>query len=110
MQIGDPLRTIVVEPLELPLNKPAVEPELEPERSSPSPTQNGCQLVYERPGLCLARCRVSRLAFGSRWPHVVKWRVLAPEPEAASPLQEIRQSSHASAPRLLVRDLRCQES
>jgi hypothetical protein len=35
MQIGEPLRTIVVEPLELPVNKPAVEPELEPEPLKP---------------------------------------------------------------------------
>ena len=35
MQIGEPLRTIVVEPLELPVNPPAVEPELEPEPPKP---------------------------------------------------------------------------
>ena len=30
MNIGEPLRTIIVEPLELPVNAPAVEPEPEP--------------------------------------------------------------------------------
>jgi len=30
MHIGEPLRTIIVEPLELPVNAPAVEPEPEP--------------------------------------------------------------------------------
>jgi hypothetical protein len=41
MQIGEPLRTIVVEPLELPVNAPAVEPELEPEpaKLEPEPEQ-----------------------------------------------------------------------
>jgi hypothetical protein len=35
MQIGEPLRTIVVEPLELPVNEPAIEPEPEPEPLKP---------------------------------------------------------------------------
>jgi hypothetical protein len=35
MNIGEPLRTIVVEPLELPVKEPAVEPELEPEPLGP---------------------------------------------------------------------------
>jgi hypothetical protein len=47
------------------------------------------QLVYERLRLCLARCCVSRLAFGSPWPHVAKWRVLAPEPETPLRIQRI---------------------
>ena len=37
MNIGEPLRTIIVEPLELPVNEPAVEPEPEPERLEPEP-------------------------------------------------------------------------
>ena len=35
MKIGEPLRTIIVEPLELPVNAPAVEPDLEPEPLEP---------------------------------------------------------------------------
>jgi hypothetical protein len=35
MNIGEPLRTIIVEPIELPVDEPAVEPELEPEPSGP---------------------------------------------------------------------------
>lgn len=30
MQIGEPLRTIVVEPLELPVNDPQIQPDPEP--------------------------------------------------------------------------------
>ena len=37
MNIGEPLRTIIVEPLELPVNEPAVEPEPEPKRLEPEP-------------------------------------------------------------------------
>jgi hypothetical protein len=37
MQIGEPLRTIVVEPLELPVNKPSAEPE--PGVEQPEPEQ-----------------------------------------------------------------------
>ena len=37
MQIGEPLRTIVVEPLELPEITPAVEHELEPEPAKLEP-------------------------------------------------------------------------
>ena len=32
MEIGEPLRTIIVEPLELPVDDPAVEPEPEPQQ------------------------------------------------------------------------------
>ena len=37
MQIGEPLRTIVVEPLEIPVNKPSAEPE--PVVEQPEPEQ-----------------------------------------------------------------------
>jgi len=37
MQIGEPLRTIIVEPLELPVNEPRAEPE--PEPLEPEPEQ-----------------------------------------------------------------------
>jgi hypothetical protein len=37
MQIGEPLRTIVVEPLELPVSEPTAEPE--PEPAEPEPEQ-----------------------------------------------------------------------
>ena len=37
MQIGEPLRTIIVEPLELPVNEPTAEPVPEPQE--PEPTQ-----------------------------------------------------------------------
>lgn len=37
MYIGEPLRTIVVEPLELPVNEPNAEPE--PEPLEPEPEQ-----------------------------------------------------------------------
>ena len=39
MQIGKPLRTIVVEPLELPVERPASEPEPEPNAPEPEPEQ-----------------------------------------------------------------------
>lgn len=39
MQIGEPLRTIIVEPLELPVNEPSAEPEPEPEPLEPEPEQ-----------------------------------------------------------------------
>jgi hypothetical protein len=40
MQIGEPLRTIVVEPLELPVNDPQPRPEPEPApQSEPEPEQ-----------------------------------------------------------------------
>ena len=35
MNIGEPLRTIIVEPLELPVGTPAPEPETEPEPQEP---------------------------------------------------------------------------
>jgi hypothetical protein len=37
MNIGEPLRTIIVEPLELPVDAPAAEPEPEPEPEAPGP-------------------------------------------------------------------------
>ena len=37
MNIGEPLRTIIVEPLELPVNAPTVEPKPEPEPQQPQP-------------------------------------------------------------------------
>jgi hypothetical protein len=37
MNIGEPLRTIIVEPLELPVNAPGVKPEPEPEPQQPQP-------------------------------------------------------------------------
>jgi hypothetical protein len=37
MNIGEPLRTIIVEPLELPVNAPASEPEPEPQEPEPEP-------------------------------------------------------------------------
>lgn len=37
MNIGEPLRTIVVEPLELPIDAPAIEPEPKPEPLKPEP-------------------------------------------------------------------------
>ena len=39
MQIGEPLRTIVVEPLEIPVNKPSAEPEPVVEQPEPVPEQ-----------------------------------------------------------------------
>jgi hypothetical protein len=39
MQIGKPLRTIVVEPLELPVNDPTAAPESQPQASEPDPEQ-----------------------------------------------------------------------
>jgi hypothetical protein len=40
MQIGDPLRTIIVEPLELPVKQPTAKPEPEPIQSPvPEPEQ-----------------------------------------------------------------------
>jgi hypothetical protein len=40
MQIGEPLRTIVVEPLELPVNDPQTRPEPEPApQPEPEPEQ-----------------------------------------------------------------------
>jgi hypothetical protein len=39
MQIGEPLRTIVVEPLELPVNQPTGEPETVPASAQPEPEQ-----------------------------------------------------------------------
>jgi hypothetical protein len=36
MQIGRPLRTIIVEPLEVPVNEPGVEPKAEPEPLEPN--------------------------------------------------------------------------
>ena len=39
MEIGEPLRTIVVEPLELPVQQPAGEPETVPASAQPEPDQ-----------------------------------------------------------------------
>jgi hypothetical protein len=39
MQIGEPLRTIVVEPLELPVKQPTGEPEPVPASAQPEPEQ-----------------------------------------------------------------------
>jgi hypothetical protein len=39
MQIGESLRTIVVEPLEIPVNKPSAEPEPVVEQPEPVPEQ-----------------------------------------------------------------------
>jgi hypothetical protein len=35
MDIGEPLRTIIVEPLELPVDAPTAEPDFEPEPAKP---------------------------------------------------------------------------
>ena len=35
MQIGEPLRTIIVEPLELPASEPTTEPEPQPQQPQP---------------------------------------------------------------------------
>ena len=35
MHIGEPLRTIIVEPLELPVDQPAAEPDPEPQNPQP---------------------------------------------------------------------------
>ena len=37
MKIGEPLRTIVVEPLELPVNDPTAAPESQPQVLKPEP-------------------------------------------------------------------------
>jgi len=37
MQIGEPLRTIIVEPLELPVNEPMCPPDPQPEPREPEP-------------------------------------------------------------------------
>lgn len=37
MQIGEPLRTIVVEPLEYPVNEPQKQPKWEPVAPEPDP-------------------------------------------------------------------------
>jgi hypothetical protein len=37
MNIGEPLRTIIVEPLELPVNAPTAAPKPEPEPHQPQP-------------------------------------------------------------------------
>jgi len=37
MHIGEPLRTILVEPLELPVDAPVTDPEPEPEPLEPAP-------------------------------------------------------------------------
>jgi hypothetical protein len=37
MQIGEPVRTIVVEPLEIPVHKPSSEPEPVVEQPEPEP-------------------------------------------------------------------------
>lgn len=37
MQIGEPLRTIVVEPIELPVSRPETEPEAHPEPQTAEP-------------------------------------------------------------------------
>jgi hypothetical protein len=39
MQIGEPLRTIVVEPLELPVRDPLTQPDPEPAQPEPEPEQ-----------------------------------------------------------------------
>ena len=39
MNIGEPLRTIVVEPLELPVKDPSIEREPEPAPPEPEPEQ-----------------------------------------------------------------------
>ena len=61
MQIGDPVRTIVVEPLELPVNQPTGEPE-------PAAGQNANRSRYQRLNddsrLHLASYCISGLALG----------------------------------------------
>ena len=39
MQIGEPLRTILVEPLELPVQEPSGEPEPAPQAPEPEPAE-----------------------------------------------------------------------
>jgi len=41
MHIGEPLRTIIVEPLELPVDAPALEPEPEPIQPEIEPVPAG---------------------------------------------------------------------
>jgi len=37
MQIGEPVRTVIVEPLELPVCEPKAEPQPEPKPTQPEP-------------------------------------------------------------------------
>ena len=56
MHIGEPLRSIIVEPLELPVNDPTTEPVPEPQE--PEPTQEPARRC--RPSLVVVMNRYSR--------------------------------------------------
>ena len=89
MQIGEPLRTIVVEPLELPVNGPQQRPELEP--IAPIPDPEGDPATSDRRSrLHLADHQLPRLAVGRCRIAVTQWRVMAAWQAARSQMPGVR--------------------
>ena len=112
MQIGEPLRTIVVEPLELPVNDPQTHPDPEP---APQPEPEPEQVPSdESAGLHFASCRLSRVVLGRRWGEVVLRGAVASESVTRGDMQKTRHGCGASFSRsaedeLHLRHLRSQE-
>ena len=70
MNIGEPLRTIIVEPLELPLNA-------HQSLNLASPRVSQFQLPNDDPGSHLSNHRVSRLAMGRVKNCIIEWAPVA---------------------------------
>ena len=75
MQIGEPLRTIVVEPLELPVSDPRRDPISQPEAPNRSPnlSQGRCQPADEGSRLHLRDRRLPGLAVGGHRAPIAQW-------------------------------------
>ena len=88
MQIGKPLRTIVVEPLELPVEQPTREPEPEPIQSpEPNLSHSRCQPSNEHPRLHFAHCRLPCLEVGHQGVEVALRRAVEAQPVASGEMQ-----------------------
>jgi len=85
MQFGKPLRTIVVEPLELPVNEPTVAPEPQPKRRRRIPSR--CQSRREHPRLHFADCRLACLDVEHPWVKVTVRADVASRPAASGEMQ-----------------------
>jgi hypothetical protein len=93
MHIGKPLRTVIVEPLELPAKQPTTEPNPVP-IPAPEPVQVQSPLDHSR--LHLAYRWLSGLALETRWATIAKRPSMAAGSAPRSELRASRWSNHQS--------------
>jgi len=86
MQIGEPLRTVVVEPLELPVREPENQPEPIP---TPEPEPREAPVAREHSRLHHAGRRLPRLVVGRNRAQVSKRRVVDARAVAVGCVQKL---------------------